>query len=172
MQHRQPWIYKSWVDLLFIVAPAFLATLVVLLFPGWFEDSEAMPPLAWLLLIVGVDVAHVYSTLWRTYLDPTEFDRHRNLLTYTPIAVWVGGILLYSMGPMVFWRVLAYLAVFHFVRQQYGLCRSTQDSKTDQNGSGGSMQRQFTDSRCIRFFIGIPTSHGISAGLSKAIFWL
>ncbi len=119
-QRGQPWIYKSWVDLLFIVAPAFLATLVVLLFPGWFQDSEAMPPLAWLLLIVGVDVAHVYSTLWRTYLDPTEFSRHRNLLTYTPIAVWVGGILLYSMGPMVFWRVLAYLAVFHFVRQQYG----------------------------------------------------
>lgn len=79
-----------------------------------------MPPQAWLLLIVGVDVAHVYSTLWRTYLDPTEFLRHRNLLTYTPVAVWVGGILLYSIGPMVFWRVLAYLAVFHFVRQQYG----------------------------------------------------
>jgi hypothetical protein len=27
---------------------------------------------------------------------------------------------LYSVGAMVFWRVLAYLAVFHFIRQQYG----------------------------------------------------
>jgi hypothetical protein len=27
---------------------------------------------------------------------------------------------LYSRGALVFWRVLAYLAVFHFVRQQYG----------------------------------------------------
>ena len=28
--------------------------------------------------------------------------------------------MLYLIGPLVFWRVLAYLAVFHFVRQQYG----------------------------------------------------
>jgi uncharacterized membrane protein len=116
----QPWIYRTWVDLVFIIGPAFVATLVVVLFPGLFRDGANMPPEAWLLLIVGVDVAHVYSTLWRTYLDPTEFARHRNLLTYTPIGVWVGGIMLYMIGPMVFWRVLAYLAVFHFIRQQYG----------------------------------------------------
>lgn len=79
-----------------------------------------MPPQAWLLLIVGVDVAHVYSTLWRTYLDPAEFQRYRNLLIYTPLIVWMGGVMLYLIGPLVFWRVLAYLAVFHFVRQQYG----------------------------------------------------
>lgn len=30
------------------------------------------------------------------------------------------GIALYEAGPGVFWRCLAYLAVFHFVRQQYG----------------------------------------------------
>jgi hypothetical protein len=33
------------------------------------------------------------------------------------LAVGVG---LYSIGSIVFWRSLAYLAVFHFVRQQYG----------------------------------------------------
>jgi uncharacterized Tic20 family protein len=117
---RQPWIYKSGVDGIFILAPAFLATFAVLAFPAFFENSTAMPPAAWLLLIVGVDVAHVYSTLWRTYLDPAEFRHHRNLLTVTPFLVWVGGIFLYLIGPMVFWRVLAYLAVYHFVRQQYG----------------------------------------------------
>lgn len=116
----QPWIHSALADAAFILAPAFLVTLIVLLFPGWFQDNAAMSPAAWLVLIVGVDVAHVYSTLWRTYLDPTEFARHRNLLIYTPIGVWVAGILLYSIGPMVFWRVLAYLAVFHFIRQQYG----------------------------------------------------
>ncbi len=118
--YKQPWIYKSWVDGVFILAPAFAATLAVLLFPRFFEDNAAMPPQAWLLLIVGVDVAHVYSTLWRTYLDPREFDRYRNLLIYTPLLVWLGGMMLYMIGPMVFWRVLAYMAVFHFVRQQYG----------------------------------------------------
>jgi hypothetical protein len=33
------------------------------------------------------------------------------------------GIFLYSIGAMVFWRCLAYLAVFHFIRQQYGFMR-------------------------------------------------
>ncbi len=118
--NAQPWIYKPWVDGLFILAPAFAATLVVLLFPRFFANSSAMPASAWLILIVFVDVAHVYSTLWRTYLDPSEFKRHRQLLTITPLAVWLGGVLLYIIGPMVFWRVLAYLAVYHFIRQQYG----------------------------------------------------
>jgi hypothetical protein len=30
------------------------------------------------------------------------------------------GVALYSEGALIFWRALAYLAVFHFVRQQYG----------------------------------------------------
>lgn len=122
-RRSQPWVYRPWVDVPFILAPAFLVTLVVVAFPGIFADNDSLSPQAWLLLIVGVDVAHVYSTLWRTYLDPGEFARHRNLLIYTPLAVWIGGIVLYSMGPMVFWRVMAYLAVFHFIRQQYGFMR-------------------------------------------------
>ena len=37
-----------------------------------------------------------------------------------PIAAWCVGVLAYSVSPLLFWRVLAYLAVFHFIRQQYG----------------------------------------------------
>ena len=33
---------------------------------------------------------------------------------------FVVAVALYSAGSIVFWRALAYLAVFHFVRQQYG----------------------------------------------------
>lgn len=119
-RHSQAWIYKSWVDSVFIIAPAFVATLLVIIFPNFFQENAEMPASVWLILIVGFDVAHVYSTLWRTYLDPSEFQRHRQLLTITPLAVWIVGVLLYILGPMVFWRVMAYLAVFHFIRQQYG----------------------------------------------------
>jgi hypothetical protein len=42
------------------------------------------------------------------------------LYTITPIAAWAIGIALYACGALVFWRALEYLAVFHFVRQQYG----------------------------------------------------
>ena len=37
-----------------------------------------------------------------------------------PLAVYAAGVLLYSTSPGLFWRALAYVAVFHFVRQQYG----------------------------------------------------
>jgi hypothetical protein len=30
------------------------------------------------------------------------------------------GVALYSEGELTFWKVLAFVAVFHFVRQQYG----------------------------------------------------
>jgi len=74
----------------------------------------------WAVLVVGFDVGHVYSTVWRTYFDPREFQRRRTLYLLAPLLGWLGFAALYSLGSMVFWRVLAYLAVFHFVRQQYG----------------------------------------------------
>jgi len=116
----QPWIYSSKVDLLFIVGPAFLVSGLVILFQGQIEKLGSVPPWLWLLLVVGVDVTHVYSTVFRTYLDKVEMQKRQTLYLLTPLLAWVSGCLLYSMGSMVFWRALAYLAVFHFVRQQYG----------------------------------------------------
>ena len=37
-----------------------------------------------------------------------------------PVAAYAVGVALYSEGELNFWRVLAIVAVFHFVRQQYG----------------------------------------------------
>ncbi len=119
-----PWLYSRFADSLFILAPPFLVTLVVeLLVPsGWLEHQK-IDAWAWLLLVVGVDVAHVYSTLWRTYFDKQAVERYKTLLIAIPLLCWLGGVLLYSAGSMVFWRTLAYVAVFHFVRQQYGFLR-------------------------------------------------
>ncbi|MEO8027498.1 MAG: hypothetical protein ABI823_13545 [Bryobacteraceae bacterium] len=118
---KQPWLYSPAADGAFILAPAFAVTALVFAFPGFFQAP--VTPLAWLLLIVGVDVAHVYSTLYRTYFDPEERARYSTLLYMIPALCWVGGVLLYSAGSMVFWRVLAYVAAYHFVRQQYGFLR-------------------------------------------------
>jgi hypothetical protein len=116
----QPWIYSPKVDLLFIVGPAFLITGLVILFRGQLDSISHVPPWLWLLLVVGIDVTHVYSTIFRTYFDKMEMQKRQALYLLTPLIAWVAGCLLYSMGSMVFWRALAYLAVFHFVRQQYG----------------------------------------------------
>jgi hypothetical protein len=67
-----------------------------------------------------VDVAHVYGTLFRTYLDGAELRRHRLRYFGLPAAVYVGSVALQLAGGAAFFRALAYLAVLHFVRQQIG----------------------------------------------------
>lgn len=116
----QPWLSSSRWDCAFIIAPAVVTALVVICFRGWFESFSEVPLWGWVVLVLVVDVAHVYATLFRTYMDKEAFARNHTLLTVLPIACWVVGAMLYSMDAILFWRALAYLAVFHFIRQQYG----------------------------------------------------
>lgn len=116
----QPWLYSARFDLAFILGPAFVVTAVVVASQPWWQQLDAVPPWLWVLLIVGVDVGHVYSTLFRTYLDRDELSARRSLYYGVPLLLWVTGVLLYSFSSEIFWRTLAYLAVFHFMRQQYG----------------------------------------------------
>jgi hypothetical protein len=82
--------------------------------------SRALPGWAWLGTVVFVDVAHVWATAYRVYLDPEERGRRPGLYLGIPVAAYVAGVLLYTISGALFWRVLAYVAVLHFVRQQYG----------------------------------------------------
>jgi hypothetical protein len=82
-----------------------------------------MPSWAWFVLVLLIDVAHVYSTLYRTYFDKETFSRQKNTLLLIPLVGWIFSVLIYSMDDMLFWRLLAYIAVFHFIRQQYGFMR-------------------------------------------------
>ncbi len=88
---------------------------------AWAGRLQApLPPGLWLLLVVGVDVAHVHATWLRTYFDPLEVGRHPARYALVPLAAWALGASVHAFGSLPFWRLLAYLAVFHFVRQQVG----------------------------------------------------
>lgn len=123
--HRaQPWIYSRWLDGAFILAPPFAALLLVALLPGIFQHGAGDVNLAWwVVLVLFVDVSHVYSTIYRTYFDSAALRQRPALYLLVPVLSWVGGVALYMVGSLVFWRVMAYLAVYHFVRQQYGFLR-------------------------------------------------
>jgi len=120
---KQPWIFSPLVDIPGIVGIPFIIAAIVLFFPDFFATHEEVSPLFWILLVMGVDVSHVYSTLFRTYFEPVTFTRHRHFLLLLPAVVWFSGIILYTFGALLFWRVLAYLAVYHFIRQQYGFLK-------------------------------------------------
>jgi len=114
------WIFSAPVDLAVFVLPAALALgLVAWLAPERARDES--PTWVWISGVLLVDVAHVWSTAFVTYLEPSELRRHPERYWLVPGLAWVAGVLLYGLGGAgLFWRVLAYVAVFHFVRQQYG----------------------------------------------------
>lgn len=120
---RQPWIGNPLVDILFILLPPFASLLLVFLFPSVFQNKQGVTDAGWVVLILLIDVAHVYSTLYRTYFDPQAFKKQRSLLIAVPFIGFVLAVMAYSISSHLFWRLLAYAAVFHFIRQQYGFMR-------------------------------------------------
>lgn len=121
MRVATPWIYSPKFDLSTIIGPPVVVTLIVLIWGGQLANVSETPPWLWILLVLGIDVAHVYSSLFRTYFDRDEFQRRRTLYLVAPIACYAAGVAVYALGGAgVFWAIVAYFAIYHFVRQQYG----------------------------------------------------
>lgn len=120
---KHNWIGKPYTETLFITLLPFLCCLLVFTLPQSLLRNDTLPESAWLFLIVFVDVGHVYSTLYRTYADKSLVLKNKNLFFGLPILLFMCSVLLHSLNPMLFWRALAYLAVYHFIRQQYGFMR-------------------------------------------------
>jgi hypothetical protein len=121
MRIATPWIYSPKFDLLAIIGPPIAVTSVVLIWGHRLASISDTPPWLWVLLVIGIDVSHVYSSLFRTYFDKEEFGKRRTLYLVVPAISWVGGIAIYAaFGAGFFWAVVAYFAIYHFVRQQYG----------------------------------------------------
>ena len=83
----RPWLFSAPLDLALLYLPVWAVWLLCF---GLEPEILARPlPLwVWAVFIVGIDVAHVWSTLFRTYLDREEFGLHRPLLLYTPWLVF------------------------------------------------------------------------------------
>lgn len=115
-----PWLFSPKVDLFTFLGSAILAlTLLVIGAPLGLLNSDS-PEWTWITTILLIDVAHVYATGFRVYFDRTELQKRPWLYGLTPILAFMIGAAIYSESYLWFWRLLAYLAVFHFVRQQYG----------------------------------------------------
>jgi hypothetical protein len=114
------WLFSASVDLGVFLGSAVVALLALAVGArlGLLHDDQA--DWAWVPAVLLIDVAHVWATGFRTYLDWDELKRRPWLYTLVPLLGLAIGVVLYRIGDLVFWRCLAYLAVFHFIRQQYG----------------------------------------------------
>ncbi len=114
------WLFSRNIDLSVFLGSAVVSLL--LLAVGWSLGilNEESPDWTWVSAVLLIDVAHVWSTSFRVYFDAEEFKRRFWLYLLVPIFGYAVGVALYSEGELTFWRALAIVAVFHFVRQQYG----------------------------------------------------
>lgn len=119
MASPERWLFSPRTDVAVFGGTALLASLLVFLAPRFGVVGET-PPWAWLIFVVGVDVSHVWSTIYRVYLDPAEVRRRPVLYAVAPIVAYTVSVAAHQRSPEFFWRLLAYVAVFHFVRQQVG----------------------------------------------------
>lgn len=119
MRNVRSWLGSPLYDSLFILLTPLYCLLAIWMFPEIFSEN-VVSPVSWLVLVLLVDVAHVYSTLYRTYFQCSAREKFKSLFYLVPVLAWLAGILLYQAGALTFWRVVAYLALFHFIRQQYG----------------------------------------------------
>lgn len=114
------WLFSREIDLTVFLGSAVVSLLLLAL--GWQTGvlNDDSPDWAWISAVLLIDVAHVWSTSFRVYFDTAEFKRRFWLYTLVPVFGYAVGVALYSEGDLVFWKALAMIAVFHFVRQQYG----------------------------------------------------
>src|SRR5215208_516829 len=114
------WLFSPRVDVCVFGGSALVSLLLLWVGARAGALEGESPDWAWVPAVLLVDVAHVYATAFRVYFDREELRRRLSLYVLAPSIALALSVALYSESEALFWRALAYLAVFHFVRQQYG----------------------------------------------------
>jgi len=71
-----PWLFSRRADLLLFGGPAVASLLLLGLGARTGDLNGELPFVLWVVTVIGVDVAHVWSTGWRVYADLDEFRGH------------------------------------------------------------------------------------------------
>lgn len=135
-QSKYPYLFSPKVDLLTFGGSAIIALAMLPLGAALGILHDDTPGWTWVTTILLIDVAHVYATGFRVYFDTKELKNRPWLYGLTPILAFAVGAAVYSEGVGQFWTVLAYLAVFHFIRQQYGWVALYRAAERDQGRMG------------------------------------
>ncbi|MET0342918.1 MAG: hypothetical protein ABW252_18070 [Polyangiales bacterium] len=114
------WLFSRRVDLAAFGGSALIAWLLVALGAALGMLAHDAPDGLWIACVVAVDVAHVWSTGFRVYFDAAEVRSRPLLYLGLPALAYLAGVAVHAVSAAAFWRVLAYVAVFHFMRQQAG----------------------------------------------------
>ena len=116
------WLFGKKQDLALLFAPVWACWIIAFLLPSGMRDTE-LSLWVWVVLVIGIDVSHVWSSIFRTYLDREEFANHKQLLVMAPLVCFLAAFGTAAFSIHLFWRCMAYVALYHFIKQQYGFMR-------------------------------------------------
>jgi hypothetical protein len=116
------WLFSKKLDLLALYAPVWLTWALCFILPKEIIN-QPLPIWIWIIFVLGIDVSHVWSTLFRTYFDQEEFHQHKSLLINAPIVAFLLLLFLSLYAKEIFWVLLAYFALYHFIKQQIGFLK-------------------------------------------------
>src|SRR5262245_43314159 len=98
------WLFSRGVDLSVFFGSAALSMVLLGVGAAAGVLDQTAPDWIWVPAVLLVDVAHVYSTGFRVYLDTDELRRRPALYALVPVLGLVAAIALYGAGELVFWR--------------------------------------------------------------------
>lgn len=117
------WLLSRNFDLGFFYLPVWIIWgMSFLLSPIDIDNSFSIQKSFLVYLVVDkfVDYGHVFTTVFRTYLDSMSFRDFKSLLFVVPTLVLLTSLVVSFYSQSWFWIIQTYFAVYHFVRQQYG----------------------------------------------------
>ena len=82
------WLFGKHKDLSLLFIPVWIIWIVLFFLPNNFLQND-VPLWIWVVFILGIDVTHVWSTIFRTYLDKEEFNNHKTVLILAPIIAFI-----------------------------------------------------------------------------------
>lgn len=116
------WLLSRRADIWVMLFPVWLCWIIAFLLNDEHLYSD-VPLWVFVVVVIGIDVSHVWSTIFRTYLDREEFANHKKVLVLAPMVSFALAFGLAFISVDLFWRCLAYVAVYHFIKQQFGFMR-------------------------------------------------
>ena len=115
--NKSTWLFSKKSDLLILFVPVWLIWAWAFLSNS---EGKSLPIWGWIIFILIIDVGHVWSTLFRSYFNKSDKILHRKKLIYIPIITFATLFIVSAISLRLFWGAMAYLAVYHFMKQQYG----------------------------------------------------
>ncbi|HSF25128.1 MAG TPA: hypothetical protein VLE20_12965, partial [Blastocatellia bacterium] len=93
---RYAWLFSQRADLTVFLGSAIVSMMALVIGARTGVLYDDAPDWAWVPAVLLIDVAHVWATSFRVYLDPAERKRRPWLYTLVPVIGFVFGVALYS----------------------------------------------------------------------------